>query len=113
MQIVMRKILFIIVILLVLTTSTSMLVMVVNNNATAAVNCETEETVTSCQGGEKYEDRPGGHGGNFEVDTSPGGEFSSSGGFGSGNTNDQGGFHCEGFYNTPEGTNCVGSEDFD
>jgi hypothetical protein len=85
----------------------------VSENATARMNCETDGTVTTCRGGEAFEDRPGGHGGNFELDTSPGGEFTSSGGFGSGNTNDQGGFHCEGFFNTPEGTNCVGSEDFD
>ena len=48
------------------------------------VNCETEGTETTCLGGEAYEDRPGGHGGSFEVDTSPGGEFTSSAGFGSG-----------------------------
>ncbi len=84
-----------------------------SENATARVNCETEGTETTCLGGEAYEDRLGGHGGSFEVDTSPGGESTSSAGFGRGNTNDQGGFHCEGFYNTPEGTNCVGSEDYD
>jgi len=55
-----------------------------SENATARVNCETEGTETTCLGGEAYEDRLGGHGGSFKVDTSPGGEFTSSAGFGSG-----------------------------
>ena len=116
----MKKISFIITVSVVLAASAIMFGMTaVSDNATARVNCETEGTVTTCRGGEAYEDRNGGHGGNFELDTSPGGEFTSSGGFGSGNTNEggntneRGGFHCEEFLNTQEGTNCVGSEDYE
>ncbi len=86
----MKKYSVIIALSLVLATSTTMLGMIaLSENATARINCETEGTVTSCHGGEAYEDRPGGHGVNSELDTSPGREFTSSGGFGSGNTNDR------------------------
>ncbi|HSA75709.1 MAG TPA: hypothetical protein VLE21_05925 [Candidatus Nitrosocosmicus sp.] len=103
--------LFICIIVSVIATSSILTVVAISKDAYGEKNCNTEGSVTSCQGGGSYGDRPGGSGGRAEID-SESGEFTSSGGYGLPGDGEHGGFHCEGIVGDEQSTACVGSEQF-